>query len=225
VVPGAAIVEGEAVVMSQPQSGFGRALWIAIALVFIVAWCGYLALVLPGRGDGDLATPDLTRRPGPGEADYGWPLRDMHGAAVDLEPYRGKPLLLNVWATWCGPCIREMPSIENLAANPRLKDVGFVCVSTDQDIVALQEFIKERKPKVTIYRSLGAAPRIFDSPMLPTTFIIAPDGRILHKEVGAMQWDVPEVVDRLEALAKGRADNVGPWPKDKDKEGSTGGPG
>ncbi len=66
-------------------------------------------------------------------ADYDWSLMDLDGQPVSFAKFKGKTVFLNIWATWCGPCVGEMPSIAKLARNPRLQDknIEFVCVSTD----------------------------------------------------------------------------------------------
>src|SRR5205823_4576372 len=116
--------------------------------------------------------------------------------------YRGKAVFLNVWATWCGPCVRELPAIANLAANPRLKDVAFVCVATDEDQDAVRRFLAQRKLNLPVLHAVGRPPEVFATPYIPATFLIAPDGRIVHVEQGSAQWDDPAVVDKLETLAK-----------------------
>ena len=66
-------------------------------------------------------------------ADYDWSPVDLNDQPVPFSRFKGKTVFLNFWATWCGPCVSEMPSIEELAKNPRLRDknIAFVCVSRD----------------------------------------------------------------------------------------------
>src|SRR4051812_49314453 len=90
----------------------------------LVAWIGYLYFFGPGRGS-QLGAPGLV---GDGQADYNWKLRDLAGNTVDFASFKGKPVFLNIWATWCPPCVAELPSIASLAANPRVEGVAFLCV-------------------------------------------------------------------------------------------------
>lgn len=134
-----------------------------------------------------------------GKADYSWSVRSLDGETVMLSKYAGKPIFLNVWATWCGPCLGEMPSIGRLAANPKLKEVAFLCVATDETPEAIQEYVKSKNPPMTILHA-DRIPKVFKTDGIPATFIIAPNGRIVRAEVGANEWDSDDVVRLLEEL-------------------------
>ena len=104
--------------------------WLYIALAFLGFWIVYLAFFAPGR-----------RQPLQGSgidlpAEYNWNLQDLNEQPVKFSRFKGKTVFLNIWATWCGPCVGEMPSIARLAGNPRLKakNIEFVCVSTDDSV-------------------------------------------------------------------------------------------
>lgn len=135
------------------------------------------------------------------------------GGTTTLEQFRGKFVVLNFWATWCGPCIRELPSLERLnAALPDDKAL-VVLVSQDRggfkqterflkklDVEFPDNFVDER---LRFSRALGVV-------SLPTTILIAPDGREVGRLVGAAEWDSPEALalvnwylDR-DAMEKGR---------------------
>ena len=77
-------------------------------------------------------------------ADYDWSLLDLNDQPVSFAKFKGRPVFLNIWATWCGPCVREMPSIAALAADPRLegKNIEFVCVSTDDSTEAVRRYLE-----------------------------------------------------------------------------------
>lgn len=171
--------------------------WLAIGVVFTLFWAVFLALFGPG-----LPEPSLEGS-GTGEpASYDWPLSDLKGQPATLAPFKGRPILLNIWATWCPPCVREMPSIARLAENPRLKGRGIavVCVSTDDSPESVKAFVEGRSWSMTFLRA-DRIPPVFLTDGIPATFIIAPDGRIAAKHVGAAEWDKPEVVALLEKLA------------------------
>src|SRR4051794_9754607 len=90
-------------------------LWILLALAFV---CVFVAI--------RVYSP--SRNAAGGKAEYSWKVADLDGKPVDLSKYRGRAVFLNVWATWCPPCRREMPSIVRLASDPKLKDVAFLCI-------------------------------------------------------------------------------------------------
>ena len=137
--------------------------------------------------------------------------RTLSGEEVSLADYRGKVVLLNVWATWCPPCIREMPSMER--AYQQLKDEGFevLAVSVDApigtpDILGnpggdVKAFVTEFR--LTFPILLDPEKRIekkFSTIGLPTTFILDRSGRIARIELGGKQWDSAENIAFLRSL-------------------------
>ena len=170
--------------------------WLWIGLGFAVFWVLYLAFLGPRR-------PPLLENNGMGQpAAYEWSLSDLNDRPVPFSRFKGKPIFLNIWATWCGPCVREMPSIARLAEDPRLqgKGIEFVCVSVDDSSDAVRRFLQDRSWSMTFLRA-EQLPAVFRTEGIPATFLIAPDGRIAATEVGSSQWDSPEVVSFLEKLA------------------------
>jgi thiol-disulfide isomerase/thioredoxin len=135
-------------------------------------------------------------------ANYDWSLVDMSDQPVAFSRFKNKTIFLNFWATWCGPCLREMPSIDKLARDPRLqgKHIEFVCVSTDESTEAVRRYVAEKNWPMTILRT-ARVPSIFQTEGIPATFVIAPDGRIAGFEVGAADWNQTHVVEFLEKLA------------------------
>ncbi|MBX6313913.1 MAG: TlpA family protein disulfide reductase, partial [Isosphaeraceae bacterium] len=173
------------------------------------AWI-LLAIALSFLASFLLLRSQLQRRPTgePGRrrtADYNWKLVDLDGRPVEFSRYAGKPVFLNIWATWCGPCRREMPSIARLAVNPKLKDVAFLCVAIDEDKEEVRQYVRDRDLPMTFLLPAGPIPRVFLTDGIPATFLIAPDGRIVREEVGAAEWDDPEVIALLARLAQSAA--------------------
>jgi thiol-disulfide isomerase/thioredoxin len=187
--------------MEPPQSATRK--WLAIGLAAVLAWVAFLATAGRGIRPGELGAPSLQTSGAPRPAEFGWTLLDLDDKPVDFSTFRGKPILLNIWATWCPPCREEMPSIANLAANQRLKDKGvvFLCVSVDESSQALQSFLKDKNWGMTILRATSLPPA-FQTEGIPATFLIAPDGKIVTAEVGSAKWDDPTVIDFLDKLAK-----------------------
>ena len=169
---------------TEPRS---RRTWWAIGLGFALIWIVLLAVFLPKIEQEKAGTP----------ADYSWKLRDLKDASVELSKYKGKPIFLNVWATWCDPCIKEMPSIARLAANPRLKDMVFLCVAKDEEIEPVRQFLRDKDWKMTFLWSPDVPP-FYATDGIPATFVISADGRVVFAQVGSAEWDVPETIERLE---------------------------
>ncbi len=125
-------------------------------------------------------------------------LADKKGNKVKLSSLRGKPVLLNFWATWCAPCVEEMPSIENLAK--RVGDgLQVVTVSVDEDWEAVDKFF----PKGTSLRVLLDAskevPKRYGSDKYPETFLIDSTGKITQLFY-QVKWDGAEAALCLESL-------------------------
>jgi thiol-disulfide isomerase/thioredoxin len=182
----------------KPGAGSGRS-WLLIGLVFVLFWVLYLALFGPRN------RPALESSGTSQPAAYDWSLFDLKDQPVRFSRFQGKPLFLNIWATWCGPCVDEMPSIARLAEHPKLKGKGFefVCVSTDDSSEAVRRFLVGKPWSMTFLRA-DKLPGVFLTDGIPATFIIAPDGRIAATQIGSTDWDGPDVVNFLEKIAAGR---------------------
>jgi thiol-disulfide isomerase/thioredoxin len=174
---------------------------LALGLALALAWALFLATSGRVVGVGDLKPPTLQTLTVTASTDFQWVLQDINGNPVKLSDFKGQPILLNIWATWCGPCLMEMPSLAKLAENPRVKAKGVVilCVATDESQATLQEFVKDKPWKMTILRATSLPPA-FETDTIPATFLIAPNGQIVCTEAGAAQWDDPTVIEFLEKI-------------------------
>lgn len=129
--------------------------------------------------------------------------QDGAGNVLSLADFRGKFIVLNVWATWCAPCREEMPALDRL--QQALGGPGFevVALSIDQQgPQAVRKFFDEvgvKSLKLYIDPSAQAAFKLA-AVGLPTTFIIDPQGREIGRHVGPAKWDAPEVVEGLRAM-------------------------
>jgi thiol-disulfide isomerase/thioredoxin len=172
-------------------------IWLLLALGFVVFWILYLVLLGPRAPDLSLEKSGLSR-----PAEYDWTVFDLNDERVPFSRFKGKPVFLNFWATFCPPCIEEMPSIARLAEDPRLRGKGieFVCVSTDVSSDVVRRFLAGHSWSMTFLRT-ESLPIVFSTQGLPATFIIAPDGRVAAAIEGADRWDTPKVVAFLEKIA------------------------
>lgn len=119
--------------------------------------------------------------------------------SVQLSKYRGKVVVLNFWATWCGPCIVELPSLLQLHHDqPNLVILG---VSIDEDPDAYKTFIARRHVDFITVRDPGqSAAKLFHTEMWPETYVIDRNGKIRSKYVGATDWSDPEIRAFLKSL-------------------------
>ena len=140
----------------------------------------------------------------PGEVAIGEVLRDatmqgLNGPAKKLSQFRGKPLLINVWASWCGPCRQEMASLDRLAWRREARGFSIIGISTDDypekarawladSNATISQFIDTR---LQMENMLGAS-------RLPLTVLVGADGRVLDKIYGARDWDSSESLTRIQ---------------------------
>ena len=136
----------------------------------------------------------------PGEVLVGQVLREapMQGLASRpsrlLSDYRGKPLIINVWASWCGPCQQEMGSLERLARRYGGRQFNVIGISTDDYMDRAELFLKKTgttfdnfiDQKLLLEHMLGAE-------HLPLTLLVDARGKVLAKFTGAKEWDGPEM--------------------------------
>ncbi len=132
--------------------------------------------------------PDPSRVTIYGQADANWAFRTLDGKPARLSEFHGKVVFLNFWATWCGPCVAEHPSIEKLRDTLKDDAVAFLLLS-DEDEATVRDFVKQKGFSLPIYLSSRESPRVFRTSGIPATFILDPDGAVVYKHVGAGNWD------------------------------------
>lgn len=135
-------------------------------------------------------------------ADVAW--TDADGRPVRPAHFAGKPLLLNLWATWCAPCVREMPMLDALAGMTA-GAVSVVVLNQDRDRAAARRYWDERGfANLAFHLDPGlAAFSGFGVRGLPLTLIVDAEGREIGRMEGIAEWTAPEVVEWLTALAPG----------------------
>jgi peroxiredoxin len=120
---------------------------------------------------------------------------------VTLSQFRGKPVVLNFWATWCPPCIEEVPSMVAMQKEMGSK-VVVLAVSIDVDNDAYKNFTQKRMPGVlTVRDGDQKAANLFGTFGWPETYIIDSKGIIRRKFIGAQDWTSPEIIDYLNKLS------------------------
>jgi cytochrome c biogenesis protein CcmG/thiol:disulfide interchange protein DsbE len=118
---------------------------------------------------------------------------------VSLEQLRGKPVVLNFWATWCPPCVEEMPSL--LQLHKQLGDkVTILAVSEDADDAAYKQFITDHQVDLLSVRDTQHQNEVYGTFKYPETYIIDRNGKIVRKFIGATDWTSPDIVNYLKKL-------------------------
>jgi cytochrome c biogenesis protein CcmG, thiol:disulfide interchange protein DsbE len=119
---------------------------------------------------------------------------------VSLSQFKGKPVVLNFWASWCAPCVEEMPSLVQLQKIMGDK-VTILAVSEDADDKAYRQFVQDHNVDLlTVRDPKEAANTLYGTFKFPETYIIDKDGVIRRKFIGATDWTNPEIVDYLNKL-------------------------
>lgn len=130
--------------------------------------------------------------------DLSWRMLDLQGDKENLARSKGKLVLVNHWATWCPPCVAEMPSLQRLHQDyGHYVDFYFV---SQEDPEVIQRFLQKNGWDLPVYRPAEAPPDLLSAQVLPTTYLIDQEGNIRIKETGAAKWDsetVRELLDRL----------------------------
>ena len=172
---------------------------------FHQAWCGSLwalALIWVLTGCSESQPPDRLVM---GQAFPPVTLLSIDGKEVPLSELRGRLVVLNVWATWCPPCRKELPSLQRLSHALDEQRFAVVGLSLDQDAVAVREYLHDKGVTYANFldKDMGIAKHVLGMKAYPDTFFIAPDGTLLGRVVGAIDWDDPQMIQHLEAAYRG----------------------
>jgi thiol-disulfide isomerase/thioredoxin len=128
-------------------------------------------------------------------------LKDTRGEMHRLEDYRGKVVLVNFWASWCPPCIKEMPGLQQLQAKLAHRPFAILAVNVGEKRYAVWKFAK--LVDFTLPTPLDTQSRVFNdwgAEVLPTSFLLDSRGQIRYRVQGDLAWDTPEVVSLIEEL-------------------------
>jgi thiol-disulfide isomerase/thioredoxin len=124
-------------------------------------------------------------------------LTDLEGNAIRLTDLEGKTVFVNFWATWCRPCIQEMPSIASLQNNLAGKNIEFFFAS-DEEVEKILKFRESRSLNLNFVRVEN--PEALGIEALPTTFIFDTTGKLVFSEVGFRKWDDPATIEMVTRL-------------------------
>ena len=172
--------------------GFG----LIIAFLFLTPWgrdtknwIGGLFLSSPGMEKYDSSDNFLSTD---------WNLQHINNQKMSLSD-TDKPIFINIWATWCGPCRTELPSINSLYEKYK-NDIKFILVSPNESIKILREFAQNNNYKLPMYTAITETPYQLQTNSYPTTIIIDKNKMITHKMKGAHNWNTEEVYSILNEL-------------------------
>jgi thiol-disulfide isomerase/thioredoxin len=168
-----------------------RALFAAAALVLGLA----LSTGAQAQTPGEVAVGSVLR-----EAT----MRGLNGPDRKLSAFRGKPLIINVWASWCPPCIAEMGSLERLAWSELGLQMTVIGISTDDYPQNAKAFLTKSHATLNHYidRQLELE-NMLGANRLPLTLLVDANGRVLSKTFGAREWDSPQAQQLIRTTFRG----------------------
>ena len=136
-----------------------------------------------------------------GEAAPAFELPRLDGAATRLEGFRGKVVLVNLWASWCAPCLTEMPSLERLHRQLGPNGLVVLGVSADQEEKDIRDVIAKLSVTFPILRDPeGNMANAYRATGYPETYLVDKHGVLRATYIGAVEWDSPDIVSRIRSL-------------------------
>jgi thiol-disulfide isomerase/thioredoxin len=185
---------------SELFSSVGVVLALGVAALVLLGYIFYRSLDTLQSYLGPPRFPDPAKPRVLGQADAEWRVRGLDGATYRFSDFNDRVVFVNVWATWCAPCIEEMPTIGRLYEALGEERVAFLIVS-EEDQETVRQFVERRKYPFPVYVKDTKLPRVFDSAGIPATFIVDRSGRVVFRHFGAADWSSVEAQNFLLALA------------------------
>ena len=130
------------------------------------------------------------------------PLYTLGGQPANLQQFRGKVVLVNTWASWCPPCLAEMPGLQALYQKVDTTKIAFVCISLDANPNRARALLKRKGYSLPVFFPAAPLPAPFASSSIPYTVILTPDGQVATSHAGMADYDTPEFRAALERLAR-----------------------
>ncbi len=129
-------------------------------------------------------------------------LMSANGRDISLSDYQGKFVLLNFWATWCPPCVKEMPALNDLHNKLNSANFEVVGVHVGPALATVKQFLKDKPVDFDIVIDKNMSLSNWPVAGLPTTFLISPSGKVLYKATGEREWGSDEMINFIQAAMK-----------------------
>lgn len=131
---------------------------------------------------------------------YSWEIMPLEGDPVVLSRSRNRVAVINLWATWCPPCIAELPNFQNLYEEFG-EEVDFYFVTAEEASI-VKRFLQNKKHNIPVYIETTRPPAELQVSTIPTTFVIDKNGRIVMQKTGVARWDSDEVKEFIRILVE-----------------------
>lgn len=169
--------------------------FLRVALVAL--WIVTTACSVPENSESeDVSGPAVEGRLAPQ-----FSVKDRSGQLHSLNDFRGKVVLVNFWATWCPPCIEEMPSMDSLQKTLDQEKFSIIAISVDDSWDSVDTFIKSSDLDLNIYSDFeGKVAKLYGTHKVPETYILNKEGIVVRKILGEIDWTSPKVLSYLKEL-------------------------
>ena len=146
--------------------------------------------------------PEVPETVTPEAVDLEWQLATLDGEEVSLAEFRGKTIFIDTWATWCKPCVAQMPSIQRLYDAHPGEEYAFLLISTEyEDPERVRKYIEEKGYTFPVYLTTKERPPMFQRPTVPWTYVINAAGEVVYKDHGGpRKWDHESFVEFFRGL-------------------------
>lgn len=161
------------------------------------------AMLWTGLFNADTSEIATTDGPMLSGADYDFSMENSDGEVISLNDFRGDVVFVNVWASWCPPCVAEMPTIETLRENVSGQDnIRFILLSLDEERQKAVDFMEGKDFALPYYFPASGLPDEFLSEYLPTTYIISKEGQVVYKQEGIADYSSVNFAQWMRELAQ-----------------------
>jgi len=133
-------------------------------------------------------------------ASYQFTLVDQQGKMMQFSELKEEVVFINFWATWCPPCIAEMPDIQNLYEEMSAEGIRFIMISLDDDFNKAKTFVNKKEFTFPIYQLASPLPEVYESSAIPTTYVISPEGEIVVSKSGMAKYNTKKFKNYLRQL-------------------------
>ncbi|WP_318310016.1 TlpA family protein disulfide reductase [Flagellimonas crocea] len=185
--------------MKLTKEQIGNGIWILAIILILFTPLGFHVKVWVNKIMATVVSPSTIA-----EGDqiqltsYNWDLVDLNGMPTNLQSKKGEVILINVWATWCPPCVAEFPGFVELYKDYKDKvDFAFVANDEEEKVMA---FLKKKGYELPVYFPASPSPAELESGSIPATYIVDREGNVVVDKTGAANWNsdsTRELLDRL----------------------------
>jgi len=185
--------------MKITKEQIGNGIWILVLILILFTPVGFYARVWVSKVIAATISADTVEE---NEQitleDYHWNLVDLEGKRIDFQSAKGKVTVVNIWATWCPPCVAELPKFVELYGDYKDKVVFAFIANDEKDKV--ETFLKKKGYRLPVYLQASNTPDELESSTIPATYIISKTGKVVVDEKGAANWNSERTRTLLDEL-------------------------